>query len=119
MKQLTGPTATVADQRDAFDVLEGLPAKADYVPPALAPYVPDVYYEGAIGWTGHAFNLYEIEDIETGELTGEAVIRVSDELAAEHPDGTVVELPDGRLVTIDLSGAIDVEAEVYTPPCPT
>jgi hypothetical protein len=108
MKQLTGPTPLITDQRDAFDVLEGLPRKADHVPPALAPYVPDVYSEGAIGWTGHAFQLLELEDPETGELTGEAAIHVPDELAAEHPDGTVVQLPDGRMVTIDLSGAVDV-----------
>jgi hypothetical protein len=115
MKQLTGPTATVTDQRDAFDVLEGLPRKADYVPPALAPYVPDVYYEGAIGWTGHAFAVNEIPDPETWEPTGEAVIYVPDELAAAYPDGTIVELPDGRFVTIDLSAAIDVQTEGASP----
>jgi hypothetical protein len=108
MKQLTGLTATVTDQRDAFDVLEGLPKKADNIGAALLPLVPDAYYEGAIGWTGHAFAVNELYDEETGEPTGEAVIYVPDELAAEHPDGTVVELPDGRDVTIDLSGAIDV-----------
>lgn len=108
MKQLVGLTPAITDQRDAFDVLEGLPRKAEDIGEALLPYVPDEYYEGAIGWTGHAFALYELEDVETGELTGEALIRVSDELHAEHPDGTVVELSDGRLVTIDLSGAIDV-----------
>jgi hypothetical protein len=111
MKQLTGPTPIVTDQRDAFDVLESLPAKAENIGAALAPFVPDEYYEGAIGWTGHAFNVNELFDDETGEPTGEAVIYVPDELAAEHPDGTVVELPDGRLVTIDLSGAIDVQTQ--------
>jgi hypothetical protein len=70
-----------------------------------------VYYEGAIGWTGHAFNVNELADPETGEPTGEAVIYVPDELAAAYPDGTIVELPDGRDVTIDLSGAIDVLAQ--------
>lgn len=111
MKQLTGLTPALTDQRDAFDVLEGLPKKADHIPPAIAPYVPDVYYEGALGWTGHAFDVNELTDPETGEPTGESVIFVPAELAAEHPDGTVVELPDGRLVTIDLSGAIDVLAQ--------
>jgi hypothetical protein len=111
MKQLTGPTPTVTDQRDAFDVLEGLPRKSENIGAALAPFVPDVYSEGAIGWTGHAFNVNELADPETGELTGEAVIYVPDDLAAEHPDGTVVELPDGRDVTIDLSGAVDVETQ--------
>lgn len=112
MKQLTGPTATVTDQRDAFDVLEGLPRKSEHIGEALLPFVPDTYHEGAIGWTGHAFAVNELADEETGEPTGEAVIYVPDELAAEHPDGTVVELPDGRLVTIDLSGAVDVQAEL-------
>jgi hypothetical protein len=111
MKQLVGLTPAITDQRDAFDVLEVLPARADNIGEALLPYVPDEYYEGAIGWTGHAFNLYEIPDPETGEPTGEAVIHVPDELAAAHPDGTVVELPDGREVTIDLSAAIDVQSE--------
>ena len=108
MKQLTGPTPAITDQRDAFDVLEGLPAKAANIGAALLPFVPDTYSEGAIGWIGHCFNVNELFDEETGEPTGEAVIYVPDELAAEHPDGTIVELPDGRFVTIDLSGAIDV-----------
>jgi hypothetical protein len=108
MKQLQGATPIIVDQRDAFDVLEGYPSKSENIGEAMLPHVPDEYSEGAIGWTGHAFDLYEIADIETGELTGEAVIRVPDELAAEHPDGTVVMLPDGRTVAIDLSAAIDV-----------
>jgi hypothetical protein len=111
MKQLVGLTPAVTDQRDAFDVLEGLPARADDIGEALLPYVPDEYHEGAIGWTGHAFDLLELEDPETGELTGEAVIRVPDELHAEHPDGTVAELSDGRFVTIDLSAAVDVQTQ--------
>ena len=110
MKQLTGPTPEMTDQRDAFDVLEGLPRKADNIGDALLPYVHDVYYEGAIGWTGHAFNVNELYDEETGEPTGEAVIFVPDDLAAEH-DGETVELPDGRFVTIDLSEAVDVQSE--------
>jgi hypothetical protein len=117
MKQLTGPTATVTDQRDAFDVLEGYPRRSENIGAALAPFVPDEYSEGAIGWTGHAFSVNELFDPETGEPTGEAVIYVPDELAAEHPDGTVVELPDGRLVTIDLSAAIDVQT--VEAPCGT
>jgi len=111
MKQLTGPTPEITGQRDAFDVLEGLPRKSDHIGAALAPFVPDTYHEGALGWIGHAFAVNELADPETGEPTGEAVIYVPDELAAEHPDGTVVELPDGRFVTIDLSGAIDVETQ--------
>ena len=111
MKQLTGPTALVTDQRDAFDVLENLPRKADHIGEKLLPFVPDVYSEGAIGWVGHAFNVNELYDEETAEPTGESVIYVPDELAAEHPDGTVVELPDARPVTIDLSGAIDVQPD--------
>jgi hypothetical protein len=110
-KALTGPTPEITDQRDAFDVLEGLPKKADDIGEALLPYVPDVYYEGAIGWTGHAFDLHEVLDDETGESTGESRIFVPEELAAEHPDGTVVELPDGSFVTIDLSGAVEVPTE--------
>jgi len=108
MKELTGPTPLVTDQRDAFDVLEGMPIKATDIGEALLPYVPDEYSEGALGWTGHVFNLLELADPETGEPTGEAVIRVSEELHAKHPDGTVATLADGRLVTIDLSGAVDV-----------
>jgi hypothetical protein len=115
MKQLTGLTPAITDQRDAFDVLEGLPAKSENIGEALLPFVPDVYYEGAIGWIGHAFNVNEIPDPETGEPTGEAVIYVPDELAAEYPDGTVVELPDGSLVTIDLSAAIDVQTQGGAP----
>ncbi len=115
MKQLTGPTATVTDQRDAFDVLEGYPRKSENIGAALAPFVPDEYSEGAIGWVGHAFNVNELADPETLEPTGEAVIYVPDELAAEHPDGTIVELPDGRFVTIDLSAAIDVQTEGASP----
>lgn len=109
-KELTGLTPEITDQRDAFDVLEGYPKKAEHIGPALAPFVPDEYSEGAIGWTGHAFAVNELTDVETGELTGEAVIYVPDDLAAEH-DGKTVELPDGRFVTIDLSGAVDVNTE--------
>jgi hypothetical protein len=119
MKQLTGLTPAITDQRDAFDVLEGLPRKSENIGAALAPFVPDEYYEGAIGWTGHAFNVNELADPETGEPTGEAVIYVPDELHAEHPDGTVAELPDGRFVTIDLSAAIDVQSEEMAAPCTT
>jgi hypothetical protein len=110
MKELTGPTPEITDQRDAFDALEGYPRKAEHIGAALAPFVPDEYSPGAIGWTAHAFNVNELTDDETGELTGQAVIYVPDDLAAEH-DGKTVELPDGRFVTIDLSGAIDVQTE--------
>jgi hypothetical protein len=110
MKMLTGSTPTITDQRDAFDVLEGYPRKSEHIGAALLPFVPDVYTEGAFGWTGHCFSVNELTDPETFEPTGEAVIYVPDDLAAEH-DGKTVELPDGRLVTIDLSAAIDVETQ--------
>ena len=117
-KQLEGPTPAITDQRDAFDVLEGLPAKSTNIGAALAPYVPEVYYEGALGWTGHTFPVHEYVDEETGEPTGQALIFVPDELAAEH-DGKTVQLPDGRSVTIDLSTAIDAQSEEFPPPCTT
>jgi hypothetical protein len=110
MKRLTGPTPDITDQRDAFDVLEGYPRKSENIGAPLLPFVPPTYSEGAFGWTGHAFAVNEVMDDETGEPTGTSVIFVPDDLAAEH-DGETVELPDGRMVTIDLSGAVDVQTE--------
>jgi hypothetical protein len=106
MKRLIGTLEQLTDQRDALDKLEGLPRKAENIGSAIAHLVPDVYFEGALGWTGHVAEVGQEYDIDTGEAVGEPWLTVDDELAERH-QGASATLDDGRVVVVDFSNAED------------
>lgn len=99
-KRLTGPLQEVTDQRDALDFLEGLPAPPEHIGDEIAHLVPPEYYPGAFGWTAHVSEVADLED-------GTGFIDLEQELIDAH-DGAVVDLGDGRVVTIDLSAAVEL-----------
>lgn len=100
MRRLTGSRALVTDQRDAIDKLEGMPLAPSFVGSAIRYLVPATYSAGALGWTEHMCGLIVSNDGLT------ATLDVANDIAERH-QGKAVNL-DGRIVTVNLLGAVDV-----------
>lgn len=89
------------DQRDAIDVLEGMPKRAAFVGDAIAHLVPATFSPGAPGWSEHVCALNE-------EIAGDTLtLDVPDDVATRQ-QGKEAVLPGGRRVTVNLSGATTI-----------
>lgn len=96
-KRLTGPRNLLRDQRDAIDRLEGMPRPPTFIGGGIRRLIPDVFTPGAPGWTAHVCLLDE------DTLT----LDIPEEIAPLH-QGKSVDVGGGRMVTVDLRGATDV-----------
>ncbi len=107
-KRLSGPTATVTDQRDAISKLEGYPKAPTFIGSAIKHLVPATW-DGTgptpLGWTKHLCAMSEDVDAN-GNPLGTAKLDVPTPVAArQQGKSTTV---NGRTVTVDLRGAADL-----------
>lgn len=99
--KLSGNRASVVEQVEALETLEGYPLAPTHVGRACRHLVPEVYSPGALGWAERL--IYVPEHDEDGRPLQTVEVELPDVVVDRH-EGKTARLRDGKEVTVRVRG---------------